>query len=143
MLCAVDLQGRCIEVNTAWQRNLGYRPEEMRGKDLLAFTHPEDHPHALGEAARVFSGAPSANLETRVQAKDGIWHWLRTSAVLEPEEGLVYARSTDITEQKTLEAEREALIAEVQSMARSDALTGLPNRRALDDQLPREMSRAL
>ena len=28
-------------------------------------------------------------------------------------------------------------------LARSDALTGLPNRRALDDQLPREMARAL
>jgi diguanylate cyclase (GGDEF)-like protein/PAS domain S-box-containing protein len=143
MLCAVDLQGRCIEVNAAWQRNLGYRPEEMRGKDLLAFTHPEDQPHALEEAAHVFSGAPSANLETRVQAKDGIWHWLRTSAVLEPGEGLVYARSTDVTGQKALEAEREALIAEVQNMASSDALTGLPNRRALDDQLPREMSRTL
>ena len=31
----------------------------------------------------------------------------------------------------------------MQKLARSDALTGLPNRRALDDQLPREMSRAL
>ena len=28
-------------------------------------------------------------------------------------------------------------------LARSDALTGLPNRRALDDQLPRDMARAL
>jgi diguanylate cyclase (GGDEF)-like protein len=42
-----------------------------------------------------------------------------------------------------MEAEREALIAENEMLARSDALTGLPNRRALDDQLPREMARAL
>jgi diguanylate cyclase (GGDEF)-like protein len=34
-------------------------------------------------------------------------------------------------------------MAEVQKLAASDALTGLPNRRALDDQLPREMARAL
>jgi diguanylate cyclase (GGDEF)-like protein len=62
--------------------------------------------------------------------------------VFEPEEGLVYARSTDVTVGKAMEEEREELIAEVQSLARSDALTGLPNRRALDDQLPREMARA-
>jgi diguanylate cyclase (GGDEF)-like protein len=63
--------------------------------------------------------------------------------MFEPAEELVYARSTDITERKAVQAEREALIAENEKLARSDALTGLPNRRALDDQLPREMARAL
>jgi diguanylate cyclase (GGDEF)-like protein/PAS domain S-box-containing protein len=143
MLCTMDEQGRCIEVNGAWQRNLGYRPVEMRGRRLLEFTHPDDHAHATEEAMRVFAGGVSDNLETRVRAKDGSWHWLRTSSVFEPEEELVYARSTDITAQKALEAEREVLMAEVQKLAASDALTGLPNRRALDDQLPREMARAL
>jgi diguanylate cyclase (GGDEF)-like protein/PAS domain S-box-containing protein len=143
MLCTMDPQGRCIEVNGSWRRNLGYRPVEMRGRRLLELTHPEDHAHATEEALRVFSGGVSENLETRVRAKDGSWHWLRTSSVFEPEEELVYARSTDITRQKALEAEREALIAENEKLARSDALTGLPNRRALDDQLPREMARAL
>jgi diguanylate cyclase (GGDEF)-like protein/PAS domain S-box-containing protein len=143
MLCTMDLQGRCVEVNGAWQRNLGFRPATMRGKRLLDFTHPDDHTHATEAALRVFAGGASEDLETRVQAKDGSWHWLRTSSVFEPEEGLVYARSTDITRQKSMEAEREALIAEVQMMARSDALTGLPNRRALDEHLPREMARAL
>jgi diguanylate cyclase (GGDEF)-like protein/PAS domain S-box-containing protein len=143
MLCTMDLEGRCIEVNGAWQRDLGYRPVEMRGRSLLEFTHPSDHAHATEEARRVFAGEVSKSLDTRVRAKDGTWHWLRTSSVLEPEEGLVYARSTDVTERKALAEEREALIAEVQKLAASDALTGLPNRRVLDDQLPREMARAL
>ncbi|HEY2478060.1 MAG TPA: sensor domain-containing diguanylate cyclase [Solirubrobacterales bacterium] len=143
MLCTMDPQGRCVEANGAWRRNLGYRPAEMRGKQMLAFTHPDDHAHATEEARLVFAGGVSENLETRVRAKDGSWHWLRTSSVFEPEEGLVYARSTDITGQKAMEEEREALIAEVQNLARSDALTGLPNRRALDDRLPREMARTL
>jgi diguanylate cyclase (GGDEF)-like protein/PAS domain S-box-containing protein len=143
MLCTMDPEGHCIEVNGAWQRSLGYRSVEMRGRRLLELTHPDDHTHATEEALRVFTGGVSENLETRVRAKDGSWHWLRTSSVFEPEEGLVYARSTDITRQKKLEVEREALIAEVQKLAASDALTGLPNRRVLDDQLPREMARAL
>src|SRR6201999_3231813 len=143
MLCTMDAQGRCIEVNGAWERNLGFRPVEMRGRRLLEFTHPEDHAHATEEALRVFSGGVSENLETRVRAKDGSWHWLRTSSVFEPEEELVYARSTDITRQKALAEEREALGGENGKRARSAAPTGLPNRRALDDQLPREMARAL
>jgi diguanylate cyclase (GGDEF)-like protein/PAS domain S-box-containing protein len=143
MLCTMDTEGRCIEVNGAWRRSLGYRPDEMRGRLMLDFTHPDDHVHATEDAMRVFAGAVSDTLETRVKAKDGSWHWLRTSSVFEPEEQLVYARSTDVTERKASAAEREALIVEVQMMARSDALTGLPNRRALDDQLPREMARAL
>ncbi|MFT3863602.1 MAG: sensor domain-containing diguanylate cyclase [Solirubrobacterales bacterium] len=143
LLCTMDTNGRCIEVNAAWQRHLGYRPDEMRGKRLLELTHPDDRAHATEEAMRVFRGEISEGLETRVQAKDGSWHWLRTSSVFEPEEGLVYARSADVTERKAIAAEREALMREVELLARSDALTGLPNRRALDDQLPREMARAL
>jgi diguanylate cyclase (GGDEF)-like protein/PAS domain S-box-containing protein len=143
MLCTMDKHGRCIEVNGAWERNLGFRPPEIRGKRLLDFTHRDDHEKATMEALKVFGGGVSDGLETRVKAKDGTWHWLRTSSVFEPEEELVYARSTDVTERKAIAQEREDLIAEVQGMARSDALTGLPNRRMLDDQLPREMARAL
>jgi diguanylate cyclase (GGDEF)-like protein/PAS domain S-box-containing protein len=143
LLCTMDTHGRCIEVNGAWQRHLGYRQAEMQGRRLLDITHLDDHGHSQEEAVVVFAGGVSDNLETRVQAKDGSWHWLRTSSVFEPEEQLVYARSTDITELKANQEEREVLIAEVQTLARSDALTGLPNRRALDEQLPREMARSL
>ena len=102
MLSTMDTHGRCIEVNAAWERNLGFRPAEMRGNRLLDFTHPDDHQHATEEAMRVFAGGVSDGLETRVKAKDGSWHWLRTSSVFEPEEGLVYARSTDVTERKAI-----------------------------------------
>ena len=50
MLCTMDMEGRCIEVNAAWQRSLGYRPAEMRGRRLLDLTHPDDHAHATEEA---------------------------------------------------------------------------------------------
>ncbi|HTR75807.1 MAG TPA: diguanylate cyclase [Solirubrobacterales bacterium] len=142
LLCTMDPEGYCVEVNAAWGRSLGYRGGEMRGTRLLDLTHPDDRAAGIKAARRIFSAGAPAEIETRVRAKDGSWHWLRTSAVFEPDEQLVYARSTDVTAQKALEREREELIAEVQMLARSDALTGLPNRRALDDLLPREMARA-
>jgi diguanylate cyclase (GGDEF)-like protein/PAS domain S-box-containing protein len=141
MLCTMDEQGRCREANGAWKRRLGYTPEELRGVRLLDFTHPDDHKRALAEAMVLFKGGDSVSLETRVRAKDGSWHWLRTSSTFARDERLVYARSTDVTELKQVEGEREQLLGEVQDLARHDALTGLPNRRALSELLPREMAR--
>jgi len=142
MLCTMDEEGRCREVNGAWARHLGYSPEELRGTRLLDLTHPEDHERALAEAVSLFKSGSSSVLETRVRAKDGSWHWLRTSSTLAKDERLVYARSTDVTQLKLIEGEREKLLGEVQDLARHDALTGLPNRRVLQELLPREMARA-
>jgi diguanylate cyclase (GGDEF)-like protein/PAS domain S-box-containing protein len=143
MLCMLDVEGRIVEANEAWEQHLGYRPEELQGRRLLDLTHPDDHQHAVAEAIAVFKGEPSVGLEARVWSKDGRLHWLRSSSALANDEDMLYARATDITELKRVEAERETLLERVESLARSDALTGLPNRRALDEQLPREMARAV
>ena len=142
MLCTMDEEGRCLEVNGAWARHLGYSPEDLRGTRLLDLTHPDDHERALAEAMSLFKTGSSVVLETRIRAKGGSWHWLRTSSTLAADERLVYARSTDVTQLKLIEAEREKLLGEVQDMARQDALTGLPNRRCLHELMPREMARA-
>ncbi len=142
MLCTIDAEGRCVEANDAWQRTLGYAPSELEGRPLLELTHPEDHELAIDRARAIFAGEGSVDLETRVRAKDGSWHWLRTSSAFAADEGLVYSRSSDVTERRQLAAEREELLAQVESLARHDVLTGLPNRRLLDEQVPREMARA-
>ena len=142
MLCTMDAEGRCREANSAWKRHLGYAPADLRGVRLLDLTHPDDHRRALVEVRGLYKSGASAILETRVRAKDGSWHWLRTSSTFAADEGLVYARSTDITELKRVEGEREQLLGEVQDLARRDPLTGLPNRRALGEMLPRELARA-
>lgn len=141
MLSTMDVEGRCIEVNSAWTARLGYRPEDMEGRPLLDITHPDHLGRATAQALAVFRGEELEPLETMVRAKDGSWRWLRSTAVYAPDERLVYARSTDITELKEIEAEREALLHRVEQLASSDALTGLPNRRALEEQMAREMSR--
>jgi diguanylate cyclase (GGDEF)-like protein/PAS domain S-box-containing protein len=143
MLSTMDREGRCVEVNEAWKTLLGYDAEELQGRLLLDLAHPDDHERGTEAARKVFAtGEESIGLETRVRAKDGSWHWLRTSSSLAPDEGFIYARSTDVTELKQVEAEREELLAQVEVLARHDALTGLPNRRSLEELLPREMARA-
>jgi diguanylate cyclase (GGDEF)-like protein/PAS domain S-box-containing protein len=142
MLCSADMEGYFVELNSAWADCLGYSDEELRAVPFIGLVHPEDRQRTEAEAAGLFEGKGTVDFENRYLAKDGSWHWLRWSSTLAADEALLYARATDVTELKRVESERENLLTEVAALARSDALTGLPNRRALDEQLPREMARA-
>jgi diguanylate cyclase (GGDEF)-like protein/PAS domain S-box-containing protein len=142
MLCTANAEGYFVELNDAWGMNLGYTPEELRAVPFLERVHPDDRERTEAESAGLFQGAVTLQFENRYRAKDGSWHWLRWSSQLSPDESLVYARATDVTHLKQIEAEREELLGQVQEMARHDQLTSLPNRRALEEQLPRAMARA-
>jgi diguanylate cyclase (GGDEF)-like protein/PAS domain S-box-containing protein len=142
MLCTFDRSGNAIELNSAWEDSLGYSAAELRALPPFALVHPDERERNRRGVESLFAGAEGVGFENRYLAKDGSWHWLHWSAVLAPDESLIYARATDVTELKRVESERENLLTEVAALARSDALTGLPNRRVLDEQLPREMARA-
>lgn len=142
MLGTSNMDGHFVELNSAWERCLGYSEEELRAKPFIDFVHPEDRERTESEAAALFDGRETVAFENRYLAKDGSWHWLRWSSILAADESLIYGRASDVTELKRIESEREDLLVEVKVLAASDALTGLPNRRTLDEQLPREMARA-
>ena len=142
MLCTASMDGYFVELNDAWTQSLGYRLEELRATPFVEFVHPEERERTEAESSALFEGVETLSFENRYLAKDGSWHWLRWSAQLSPDESLLYGRATDVTELKQVEAEREELLGQVQDMARHDSLTGLPNRRALEEQLPQEMARA-
>jgi diguanylate cyclase (GGDEF)-like protein/PAS domain S-box-containing protein len=142
MLCTASPDGYFLELNPAWTETLGYSAAELRSRPFVAFVHPDDRERTEVETARIFKGEATVAFENRYLAKDGSWHWLLWSGMLSPQQSLVYARATDVTERKRLEAEREALVTELDSQARTDPLTELPNRRWLADELAREMARA-
>jgi diguanylate cyclase (GGDEF)-like protein/PAS domain S-box-containing protein len=142
MLCTADVDGYFVELNDAWTHSLGYDLDELRAVPFIERVHPDDRERTEAEAAALFEGAETLSFENRYLAQDGSWHWLRWSSQLSPDESMIYARAADVTEVKQIEAEREELLVQVQEMARRDPLTGLPNRRALEEQLPQVMARA-
>jgi diguanylate cyclase (GGDEF)-like protein/PAS domain S-box-containing protein len=142
MLCTANMDGYLVELNEAWTTNLGYKLDELRARPFIEFVHPADRERTEAESAALFEGDITLKFENRYRAKDGSWHWLRWSSQLSADESLIYARAADVTELKQFEAEREELLGKVRDMATHDQLTGLPNRRALEEQLPREMARA-
>ncbi|MGN6256821.1 MAG: GGDEF domain-containing protein [Solirubrobacterales bacterium] len=142
MLCTANMDGYFVELNDAWTESLGYSLPELRAIPFAERVHPEDRERTEAEAAALFEGSGTSSFENRYLARDGSWHWLRWSSQLAPDESLVYARAADVTELKRIEAEREELLGKVKDMATHDSLTGLSNRRALEEQLPRELARA-
>ena len=70
---AVHQDGRLVLVNPAGASVLGYeRPEELVGRPVLDFVHPDDQPAVLARITRVLQlGRPGEVTEERFQRKDG------------------------------------------------------------------------
>ena len=144
LLCTANAEGYFVELNRAWTDMLGWTADELRARPFIEFVHPDDRERTEREARGVFSGEhDTIGFENRYRAKDGSWRWLLWSCSLSRDTGLVFARATDITAARRYAVEREELVAKLDSMARTDPLTGIPNRRWLDDEIEREMSRAV
>jgi diguanylate cyclase (GGDEF)-like protein/PAS domain S-box-containing protein len=131
MLCTATPDGYLVELNDAWERTLGYSIFELRARPFTDLVHPQDRERTEADLARVSAGdGSSVDFENRYRASDGSWRWLRWSSSYVAEQDLVYARATDVTE-------RTQLLDRLHDHARTDDLTGLPNRRWLADELER------
>lgn len=116
---APDASGATIYISPQIESLLGYSREEWKKNPLIwkEFTHPDDITSVLsGIAGQVTTGEP-AQIEYRLQTKDGEWKWVRDEAVvIKDEQGkLQYVQGVliDITERKETEEklkQREAVL---------------------------------
>jgi diguanylate cyclase (GGDEF)-like protein/PAS domain S-box-containing protein len=141
LACEANLDGYFTRLNRSWEICLGFSPQELKARPYLEFIHPQDREPTLAAAGSLAEGPTDVvNFENRYATKDGGWRWLLWSARSDGER--IYAVAKDISERKQREAERDALLARADALAKTDALTGLPNRRSLDEELRREIARA-
>ena len=91
----------------AIERMLGYSSEELVGKNVFDYVHPDDLQRiqmAFAEVVKDPGRVPSA--EYRFRHKDGTWHWLEsvgTNLIEEPGVGAYVVNSRDITRRKEAE----------------------------------------
>ncbi len=135
-----DLKGFILETNPAFQELLGYTAEELQGKSVGVFTHPEDWQHEMDMILRAIeSGEKVIRLEKRYIRKDGetVWVNLTTSFVPDSEGRAQYCitMAEDVTARKKAEEQ-------LRFDALHDALTHLPNRALFLDRLNHIISRA-
>jgi PAS domain S-box-containing protein len=135
MIAVVDENGRRIYNSPAYQKVLGYAPQDL-GSYSMDQLHPDDRPRVLEAAEKARVTGRGERLEYRIRHKDGSWRVVEStaSAYRGPEggiEGLVIV-NRDITERKRA----EELLAH---SALHDGLTNLANRTLLLDRLRRAL----
>jgi len=141
MVCEADLKGYFTRLNDAWSKCLGHTEAELKARPYGELIHRDDLEATYAVASGLADGPSEiVNFENRFRTKSGAWRWLLWSARSDGRR--IYAVARDITELKELAADRERLLAEANARALTDELTGLPNRRAWEDELARELARA-
>jgi diguanylate cyclase (GGDEF)-like protein/PAS domain S-box-containing protein len=135
-----DQDGIRRYVSPAFERLLGYTPDEVIGTHAFQTIIEEDRPAAIAAADRLRSGESMQETITyRARHRDGRLRWLETSLRIAGDRDTAgpgaVGGTRDITERKELEMQLAA-------MANLDGLTGLANRRAFDQTIETELARA-
>jgi len=134
MIAVIDGNGQRLYNSPAYQKILGYAPEELAGTSSMDQIHPDDRARVLEASAKAQSTGRGERLEYRIRHKDGSWRFLEStcSVIRSPEgesDGLVIV-NRDVTERKRAE---EKLVHQ----SFHDGLTDLPNRALFLDRLQR------
>ncbi|MDP9485892.1 MAG: PAS domain S-box protein, partial [Actinomycetota bacterium] len=121
----VDPDGTLRYANPAWQRALGYDPDEAIGKmNVLDHVHPDDLSHVLEETEEALAegGITTNEAEYRFRRKDGSWRWMQSVGIYlldDPAVGGVVVVSRDVTERKESEEALRRSEAEIFSILES------------------------
>ncbi|NJR58970.1 MAG: PAS domain S-box protein [Cyanobacteria bacterium CRU_2_1] len=111
-IAVATIEGKCLRVNAAMQKLVGYSEEELQQIEFIKYTHPDDLELDMGFYRELLAGERDAyQIEKRYIRKEGqpIWVRLTVAAVLdEAGEALFIITTTeDISERKRSETERK------------------------------------
>jgi diguanylate cyclase (GGDEF)-like protein/PAS domain S-box-containing protein len=80
MIAVVDSDGRRLYNSPAYQKVLGYSPEELRATSSIEQIHPDDRPRVLRAAEKARLSGQGERVEYRMRHKDGSWRILESTA---------------------------------------------------------------
>jgi diguanylate cyclase (GGDEF)-like protein/PAS domain S-box-containing protein len=137
MIAVTDRSGKRLYNSPAYQKVLGYSPEELAASSSMDQIHPDDRERVRQASVKASSTGRGEQLEYRIRHKDGSWRFLESTAsvITSPEgqtAGLVIV-NRDITQRKRAEEK-------LAHQAFYDGLTDLPNRSLFVDRLQRSVA---
>ena len=102
LLCTISATARMQDLNPAWELTLGYAREELKGRLLSNFVHPDDWVMTQSALRRIAEEG-SGRFENRSRHKMGHYRWLAWVVVNSSQDKLLYAAARDITERRLAE----------------------------------------
>lgn len=147
-IAIIDKNGKPIVSNRKLQEILGYSEEELNAMTFSEFSHPEDNEINMKLLKELYEGAiDHYYLEKRYFRNDGGLVWGEVTSALFPglDDGSynIIGMVNDITERKRAELHLKEAYDELEVYSNRDGLTGLANRRFLNQYLLREYSHAI
>ena len=137
MIALVDSDGRRLYNSPAYEKVLGYSPEDLKATSSIEQIHPDDRLRVLKAAEKARLTGEGERVEYRVRHKDGSWRTLESTASpirnARGETDKLVIVNRDITERKRA----EEMLAH---NAFHDGLTNLPNRALFLDRLQHSLT---
>jgi diguanylate cyclase (GGDEF)-like protein/PAS domain S-box-containing protein len=143
VIILAELSGRRQYVSPAMTELLGWRQEELVDQHYTKIVHLDDVPRVQQFMQQLREGGEMSPLVYRCSKRDGSYLWLEATSRLlrypESEEpyGFVHVLR-DISDRKAAEEQMQEAFQTVERLALIDGLTGVANRRLLDQTLARE-----
>ncbi|EMN18082.1 PAS domain S-box protein [Leptospira borgpetersenii str. Brem 328] len=80
LLSIVDLKGKVLLVNPAFERTLGWKEEELIGRNPFHLLHPEDREITFQEFEKLNQGLPTFSFQNRYICTDGNYKYFTWTA---------------------------------------------------------------
>lgn len=118
-VCVVNEEGVFLSASGAVARIFGYTVDEMTGRQMMDFIHPDDKTATKHAVARLMNGYEQYDFQNRYIRKDGTTVYLMWTARWYPERGIRVAVARDVT----LLEQRRSANNTIPSLTVSAALT--------------------
>jgi len=117
LLIITDQTGKILQLNPAWETNLGYTIEECLGRSFLDFVYVDDRETTISHMTeQAISQNPTQDFEIRYRSKDGDLVWLCLDCYPFPSEQKIYGFGRNITTRKIAEQSLQALNLELEAI---------------------------
>lgn len=116
LLCIAGYDGYFKKINAAVSKTLGYSFEELYARPINDFVFEEDKDITASVRHELTRARPLHNFENRYLTKSGEIVWLSWTSLPVEKDRLIFAIAKNITHKKKIEAERNALLANLAQM---------------------------